>query len=164
MEQKTAYDFTFESIKSGVSFSLKEFEGKVLLIVNTASKCGFTSQYAGLEKLYKTYAEKGLMILGVPSNDFGKQEPGSSSEIVSFCQTNYGVTFPLTAKVHVRGKEKHPFYIWAREQLGFGTAPKWNFHKYLISRKGDLLTYFNSTTSPENPRLIQAIETALETF
>ena len=139
----------------------KSFKGKVLLIVNTASKCGLTGQYEGLQNLYERYAERGLVIIGVPSNDFGAQEPGQADEISGFCKLNYGVSFPMTAKEVVTGKQRHPFYDWAHQQLGFGTAPKWNFHKYLIDREGKLVDYFNSTTSPDADRLKSAIEKAL---
>jgi glutathione peroxidase len=157
-----AYGYSFTSLRGQEPLPLSSFRGKVLLIVNTASKCGFTPQYAQLEKLYEKYKDRGLVILGVPANDFGSQEPGTESEIADFCQINYGVTFPMTAKEVVSGKSAHPFYLWARQQLGFGTAPKWNFHKYLINRKGELIDYFYSTTSPEAGRLIKAVEKALD--
>jgi glutathione peroxidase len=131
------------------------------LIVNTASKCGFTGQYEGLEKLYTTYKDKGLVVIGVPSNDFGAQEPGTSEEIAKFCKLNYGVSFPMTSKEIVSGDEAHSFYKYASEALGFGTAPKWNFHKYLVNRKGVLVDYFNSTTSPDSASIKTAIESAL---
>lgn len=158
---KSAYEFSFKTLMGEEPMPLEQFKGKALLIVNTASRCGFTSQYEGLEKLYTTYEEKGLVVIGVPSNDFGEQEPGSSQEIANFCKLNYGVTFPMTSKEVVSGDTAHPFYQWAKKQLGFGTAPKWNFHKYLINRKGELVDYFNSTTSPESDRIKKAIEKAL---
>ena len=141
---------------------LSAYTGKVLLIVNTASQCGFTPQYDGLEKLYQEYKEKGLVVIGVPSNDFGGQEPGSSEEIAQFCKLNFGVSFPMASKEVVSGEKAHPFYIWAKEELGFGTAPKWNFHKYLVGRDGALVDYFNSTTAPDAERLKNAVEKALE--
>jgi glutathione peroxidase len=161
MQTKTAYDFKFETLTGREPLPLRQFEGSVVLIVNTASNCGFTKQYEGLEKLYKTYKDEGFLVIGVPSNDFGAQEPGSNEEIAKFCKFNYGVTFPITSKEIVSGDEAHPFYIWAKEKLGFGTAPKWNFHKYLIGRDGTLIDYFNSTTAPDNDRVIKAIEKAL---
>jgi glutathione peroxidase len=130
-------------------------------VVNTASHCGFTPQYEGLQKLYTTYKDKGLVIIGVPSNDFGQQEPGDAEQIAHFCKRNYGVTFPMAAKEFVSGDQAHPFYLWAKKTFGFGTAPKWNFHKYLINRKGNLVDYFNSTTSPDNDRVKKAVEKAL---
>jgi glutathione peroxidase len=158
----SAYDFSFHTLVGHNPLPLASYKGKVLLIVNTASKCGFTPQYAKLEKLYETYKDSGLVILGVPSNDFGSQEPGTSEDIASFCQLNYGVSFPMTAKEVVSGKNAHPFYLWAKQKLGFGTAPKWNFHKYVINRHGQLVDYFNSTTSPDAPRVVKAIKKALD--
>lgn len=157
----SAYNYSFHTLRGHNPLPLSSFRGKVVIIVNTASKCGFTPQYASLEKLYETYKDRGLVILGVPSNDFGSQEPGTSEEIADFCQVNYGVSFPMTAKESVSGKNAHPFYLWAKQKLGFGTAPKWNFHKYVINRKGELIDYFNSTTSPDAGRFVKAIEKAL---
>jgi glutathione peroxidase len=156
----SVYEFSFSAI-SGEQFPLKQFQGKVLLIVNTASKCGFTNQYEGLQKLYEKYEEQGLVIIGVPSNDFGGQEPGSNSEIQNFCQINFGVSFPIVSKEIVSGDKAHPFYKWAYQKLGFGSAPKWNFHKYLIDRNGQLVTYFNSPTAPESSKIVNAIEKLL---
>lgn len=162
MEEKTAYYFTFQKLREDGSLPLNQFKGKVLLIVNTASHCGFTPQYDGLEKLYNTYKDKGLVIIGVPSNDFGGQEPGTNEEIANFCKINYGVTFPMAEKEVVSGDNAHPFYIWAKKTLGFGTAPKWNFHKYLINRHGKLVDYFNSTTAPDSDSIKKAIKKELE--
>lgn len=159
---KSAYDFSFKTLAKDTPMPLKAYEGKVLLIVNTASQCGFTPQYEALEKLYNNYKDQGLVIIGVPSNDFGGQEPGTDQEIANFCKLNYGVTFPMASKEVVSGDNAHPFYIWARKKLGFGTAPKWNFHKYLINRHGDLVDYFNSTTSPDNERIEKTIERTLD--
>lgn len=159
---ENAYDFSFNHLMEDKALLLSEFKGKVILVVNTASECGFTSQYEGLEKLYEEYKEKGLVIIGVPSNDFGKQEPGSNQEIAKFCKINYGVTFPMASKEIVSGNNAHPFYKWAKAILGFGTAPKWNFHKYLINRKGELIDYFNSTTSPDSGRMKEAVEKVLK--
>lgn len=158
---KTAYDFSFRTLAGGEVLPLSQFHGKVVLVVNTASQCGFTKQYAALETLYETYKDRGFVVLGVPSNDFGGQEPGSAEEITSFCKLNYGVTFPMAAKEVVSGEGAHPFYQWARRVLGFGTAPKWNFHKYLINRRGELVDYFNTTTAPDADRVKAAIEKAL---
>lgn len=158
---QNAYAFVFEGLMSQEPMPLSQYEGKVMLIVNTASKCGFTGQYEGLEKLYKKYQDQGLVIIGVPSNDFGGQEPGSDEEIANFCKLNYGVSFPMTSKEAVSGDAAHPFYKWAKKELGFGTAPKWNFHKYVIDRKGKLIDHFHSTTSPESKKLIEVIEKAL---
>jgi len=154
--------FEFQNIDEDGVIKLSDFKGKVVLIVNTASQCGFTPQYKALQDLYSKYKDEGLVVLGVPSNDFGAQEPGSSKEIAKFCEINYGVTFPLTSKQIVSGDKAHPFYIWAKEQLGFGTAPKWNFHKYLINRQGELVDYFNSNTAPDSDRLVSAVEKLLK--
>ncbi len=153
---KTAYDFSFRDA-TGEALPLSLFRGKVLLIVNTASRCGFTRQYQGLEQLYKDYQAQGLVVLAVPSNDFGGQEPATDEEIQAFCQTRYGVTFPVLTKEHLKGPNTHPFYGWAREQLGFWSTPKWNFHKYLVGRKGQLAAYFYSTTSATSPRMLQLL-------
>ncbi|NNM58968.1 MAG: glutathione peroxidase [Legionellales bacterium] len=154
---KDAYDFSFSQI-NGEDFKLADLKGKVILIVNTASKCGFTKQYEGLQQLYETYEKAGLVVIAVPSNDFGGQEPGNNEQIQEFCKINYGVTFPVMQKVSVSGTNAHPFYAWAKQKLGFGTAPKWNFHKYVINRKGQLVDYFHSTTKPDSPRLIKLLD------
>ncbi len=156
-----AYGFSFRALMKETPLPLSEYRGQVIMVVNTASKCGFTPQYEGLEALYQRYKDQGFVIIGVPSNDFGAQEPGSGGEIATFCKKNYGVTFPMAAKESVSGDQAHPFYVWARQVLGFGTAPKWNFHKYLINRQGKLVDYFNSTTSPSAERVAKAIEAAL---
>lgn len=158
----TAYDFVFKTLSDEQPMPLAAYRGQVLLIVNTASRCGFTDQYAGLEKLYQLYQAQGLVIIGVPSNDFGGQEPGSNAEIATFCKLNYGVTFPLAAKEVVTGAQAHPFYRWAKDTLGFAAAPKWNFHKYLINRRGQLVDYFHSTTSPDAAKIKRAIKAALQ--
>ena len=157
----SAYDYSFTTLIGGKPLPLAQFKGKVLLVVNTASECGFTPQYKGLEALYEKYRERGLVVLGVPSNDFGGQEPGSSEKIADFCKVNYGVSFPMAAKVHVKGDDAHPFYKWAHERFGFLGAPKWNFHKYLVGRDGQLVDYFHTTTAPDSARLEKAIEELL---
>lgn len=155
----SAYDFTFESIDNE-ELALDRFRGKALLVVNTASKCGFTPQYKGLEALYEKYAQQGLVIIAVPSNDFGGQEPGSATDIKAVCR-NYGVTFPVARKYAVTGDNAHPFYKWVSETLGFGSAPKWNFHKFLVDPEGRPVRFFGSTTAPESQVLIEAIESVL---
>ena len=160
----TAYDYSFTAI-DGTPMPLSNYKGKVLLVVNTASLCGLTPQYAGLQKLYDDYKDQGLVIIGVPSNDFGGQEPGSAAEVLKFTKDTYGVTFPLTQKAVVSGKDADPFYIWAGTQQagGFFTAkPRWNFHKYLIDRNGVLQGSFASWNEPDNADLKAAIETALK--
>jgi glutathione peroxidase len=157
----TAYTFEFDSLSGKDKIMLADLRGKVIIVVNTASKCGFTPQYAALEKLYNTYKDRGLVIIGVPSNDFGGQEPGSNVEIEHFCRINFGVTFPMAARTAVTGTKAHPFFIWARKTLGIGSAPKWNFYKYLINRQGQLVDYYSSVTAPDSPRFVKAVEKAL---
>jgi glutathione peroxidase len=147
---------------NGKETSLKAYAGKVVLLVNVASKCGFTPQYKGLEALYEKYKDQGLVIVGVPSNDFGAQEPGSPDEIKSFCKLNYGVTFPLMTKVHVKGPEKDPLYVaLTGKDSPFPGEVKWNFGKFIIDREGKLVHRFDSKVTPESPELIQAIQAAL---
>ena len=155
-----AYDYSFEAIEGG-KMPLEQWRGKVLLIVNTASFCGFTPQYEGLQALWQRYQTRGLIVIGVPSNDFGGQEPNSDSEILGFCQGAYNVTFPLTSKQTVSGTGAHPFYRWAVDRLGAGAAPRWNFHKYLVGRDGKLITAFGTRVAPQAPELIGAVEAAL---
>jgi glutathione peroxidase len=155
-----AHAFSFETI-DGAALPLSDFEGKAVLVVNTASQCGFTPQYTDLEALWDTYKDKGLVVLGVPSNDFGGQEPGTEAEIKDFCATNFDVSFPMTAKTVVKGSDAHPFYAWARKELGFLAAPKWNFHKYLIAPDGTLADWFSTPTSPTSDKVKAAVETAL---
>lgn len=157
----TAYDFSFESINPHEVIDLLAFKGQVILLVNVASRCGFTKQYKALQALYQAYQAKGVVVIGVPSNDFGKQEPGDSEQIKTFCALNFGVTFPLTSKTHVRGKNAHPFYQWAKKQKGFLATPKWNFHKYLINQTGELVDYFSSLTAPDNRKIVNAIDQLL---
>lgn len=159
---ENVYDFSFVKLIEQSEFKLSEYRNKVLLIVNTASKCGFTKQYEGLEKLHQKYHQRGLVIIGVPSADFGNQEFLSNQEIKNFCKFNYGVNFLMTQKEVVTGDKAHPFYLYAREQLGFLASPKWNFHKYLINREGKLINYFISSTEPMSDKVIKAIEKELE--
>jgi glutathione peroxidase len=156
----TAHDFSFEAI-DGKAMPLSSYKGKTVLIVNTASECGFTPQYKGLQALWDEYKDKGLIVLGVPSNDFGGQEPGQANEIQEFCEVNYGVDFPLTEKAKVKGDDAHPFYKWARQELGFVAAPKWNFHKYLINGEGELVDWFATTTKPQSSKIINKLEALL---
>jgi glutathione peroxidase-family protein len=157
------YDFIMNDINEN-PVNMSEYEGKVILIVNVASKCGFTYQYDGLEKLYETYKDQGLVILGFPANNFLKQEPGSNEEIASFCRLNYGVTFPMFSKISVKGKDIHPLYEYlSSKESGhdFGGKITWNFNKFLISRKGEIINRFGSKVKPEDEKIIQAIEQAL---
>jgi len=160
MSDQTAYDFAFTTI-DGQPLPLLSFKRKAVLVVNTASQCGLTPQYSGLEALWQGYRDKGLVVLGAPSNDFGAQEPGTEDQIQTFCETNFGVDFPMTSKVVVKGDGAHPFYKWAKEKLGEAGEPKWNFHKILIGKDGSLAAGFGSRTEPQDPALKMAIETAL---
>jgi glutathione peroxidase len=156
----SAWDHTFQSI-DGKPLPLSTYRGKVLLVVNTASFCGFTQQYAALQKLHQAYEASGLVVIGVPSNDFGGQEPKGEADVKQFCEGAFGITFPLTAKYHVKGAEKHPFYAWASDTLGAMNGPWWNFHKYLVGRDGKLVTAFGTRTEPQAPEVVRAIEAEL---
>lgn len=156
----SAYDFTFKTLQ-GEDFPLRDLRGHPVLVVNTASKCGFTPQYAGLQSLWESYGPRGLKVVGVSCNDFGGQEPGNAAEIGEFCQVNYGVSFPIMAKVHATGPEAHPFFRWVVEQKGFLARPRWNFYKYLIDKDGSLRTFFISSTKPAAIRVKKTIERAL---
>ncbi len=155
-----AYDFAFQAI-DGADLPLTTFRDKVVLVVNTASKCGLTPQYEGLEKLYADYRDKGLVVLGVPSNQFAGQEPGTEAEIAAFCATTYGVDFPLTAKTDVKGAGAHPFYQWAKAELGESADPAWNFHKILVGKDGQLIRAFGPRTDPMDAEVVGAVEAAL---
>jgi glutathione peroxidase len=156
----SAHDYAFTSI-DGKPMKMADLAGKAVLVVNTASQCGLTPQYAGLQSIYDRYRAKGLVVLGVPSNDFGAQEPGSEAEIRRFCETNYKVTFPMTAKNKVIGGEAHPLYRWVVEEAGEAAAPKWNFHKYLIGKDGALVGSFGSRIAPDDGEIVAAIDAAL---
>lgn len=157
---QTAHDFVFEKLEGG-ALSMSEFKGKAVLVVNTASFCGYTPQYEGLQSLWESYKDKGLVVLGVPANNFGAQEPGSAAEIKTFCEANYGVNFPMTEKVDVVGSQAHPFYLWAKQTLGADKAPKWNFHKYLVNPKGELVAAFPSAVAPQSAEVTSAVDRAL---
>ena len=157
---QTAHQFSFVTI-DGQTLPLSQFAGKAVLIVNTASRCGFTGQYADLQNLWQRYQSQGLVVLGVPSNDFGGQEPGTKTEIKAFCEINFDVDFPLTEKVNITGSAAHPFYRWARDSLGTMSKPRWNFHKYLITPDGKIADWFSTVTSPTSTRLLRAVEAVL---
>ena len=156
----SAHDYGFVSIDGG-DLPLAAWRGHPVLVVNTASFCGYTPQYKELEALWRSYRERGLIVLGVPSNDFGAQEPGSETEIKAFCATNYDVSFPLTRKAKVTGREAHPFYRWLGEELGERGVPRWNFHKYLIDADGRAAGAWPSSTGPRSKEIIAAIDAAL---
>ena len=156
----SAHTHTFRAL-DGSSMPLERYRGRVLLVVNTASLCGFTHQYESLQALYEQYESKGLTVIGVPSNDFGGQEPGSAEEIKEFCEGVFSVTFPLTEKSVVKGPDAHAFYRWARDASEGRSVPRWNFHKYLVARDGRLIAGFTSQVGPQSKRLIDAVEKAL---
>ena len=158
--EKLAYDFQFKDL-DGSALNLSEYKGKVIIVVNVASQCGFTKQYEDMQNIWEKYQSKGIIMLGIPSNDFGKQEPGTSEEIKNFCEAKFGITFPMTEKVSVKGPESHPFYIWARENHGKSAIPKWNFHKIIINKNGKIDDTFASITNPSSTKFIKAIESAL---
>jgi glutathione peroxidase-family protein len=156
----SVYDFSAETIDAEPK-SLSEYKGQALLIVNTASKCGFTKQYAGLQELYEKYKSRGLVVLGFPANNFANQEPGSNEEIRQFCSTRFSVTFPMFGKISVKGDDIHPLYVWLTSHPN-GKKVSWNFNKFLIGRNGDLIEHFGSRTAPDDDDLIKAIEAALK--
>ena len=157
MSEDSAHAFTFNSLE-GKPLPLAQYAGKPMIIVNTASKCGFTPQYKGLEALWQANRDKGLVVLGVPSNDFGGQEPGSHDEIKSFCELRFGVDFPLTEKVSVTGAGAHPLFKWIAEKGGFLGRPHWNFYKYLIGPDGRFVDWYSSITAPGSGRFTKAVE------
>ena len=156
VSNSTAYDFEFSSI-DGNLIKLSQFKGKVVVVVNVASRCGYTPQYDDLQTLWSEYKSKNLVVLGVPTNNF-RQEPGSNKEIKDFCETNFGITFPMTEKTNVIGTNSHPFYKWARKDFGIGAIPKWNFHKIIIGKDGKVASTFSSITSPSSKKFINTIE------
>jgi glutathione peroxidase len=159
MSRVSAHAFSFAAL-DGSTLRLAEHAGKPVLVVNTASLCGYTPQYAGLQQLWTRYRERGLVIVGVPSNDFGAQEPGGASDIAHTAHHQHGVTFPLAAKAAVRGPKAHPFYRWAALERPLD-APRWNFHKYLIGRDGRIVASFASAVAPTDPHVVAAIEKQL---
>lgn len=157
---RAVYSHNFKTIE-GNELSLAAYAGKVLLLVNTASECGFTGQYAGLQKLYETYRDKGLVVIGMPCNDFGKQEPACALDIKHFTEKKFSVTFPLTDKISTKGAEQHPFFAQVTEELGSIALPRWNFYKYIVGRDGNLRTWFTPLASGESARVVRAVEKAL---
>ena len=158
--EKIFFDLSIKSI-NGDDLNLNQFKGKIILLVNVASNCGFTKQYTDLQNLYEQYKDKGLIVIGVPSNQFGGQEPGSNKEIKDFCETNFDITFPMTDKVDVKGDNAHELYLWAKENYGKSTVPKWNFHKILINREGKIQDTFNSFITPLSDKITKQIELIL---
>ena len=158
--EKIFFDFDIKDINEK-KLDLSTYKNKTVLLVNVASNCGFTKQYSELQELYEQYKDKGLIVLGVPSNQFGGQEPGSNNQIKDFCETNFNITFPMTAKFDVKGKNAHPIYIWANENYGKSSIPKWNFHKILINKEGKVEETYASFTKPMSKKLLKKIEEIL---
>lgn len=157
---ETFFDLNVNSI-SGDELNLSKLKGKTILLVNVASNCGFTKQYDDLQNLHESYKNKGLVVIGMPSNQFGGQEPGSETEIKKFCETNFNITFQMTSKYDVKGDNAHPIYIWAKETFGKSTVPKWNFHKILINKEGKVEDTFASFTNPMSKKIINKLEEIL---
>ena len=157
---KVFFDFKLKSI-SGYEIDLSKYKGKTVLLVNVASRCGFTKQYDDLQKIWNTYKNKGLVIIGMPSNQFGSQEPGTNEEIKEFCEVNFNITFPMTTKTDVKGDNAHEIYKWAYKNHGKSTIPKWNFHKILINPNGKIEDTFMSFTRPTSKKILNSIEKLL---
>ena len=155
--KKLAYDFKFRDLDGSV-LSLSDYKGKVIVIVNVASQCGFTKQYEDMQKVWMKYQDKGVVMLGVPSNDFGNQEPGNNADIKTFCEAKFGISFPMTEKVSVKGDNAHPFYKWAIKNHGKSASPKWNFHKIIIDKNGKVKGTFTSITNPSSKKFINFLE------
>lgn len=160
MNCPASLSFTFPRLQDEAPQNLCQYQGKVVLVVNTASYCGFTGQYDGLEKLFAQYKDKGFVVLGFPSNDFGKQEPGSNKEIAEFCHNTYGVKFPMFAKTSVSGNDANPLFKYLIEKTN--TKPRWNFYKYLIDRQGNVIEAYSSMTSPSSKKMTAQIEKLLQ--
>ena len=158
---KLAYDFNFNDL-DGTTINLEEYKNKVIVVVNVASQCGFTSQYEDMQEVWKNYQTKGIMMIGVPSNDFGAQEPGTNKEIKNFCEAKFSITFPMTEKVSVKGVKAHPFYVWAKNNHGKSAVPKWNFHKIIIDKSGKINETFSSVTNPSSKRFMKTLEDLLK--
>ena len=158
--EKIFFDFEVKNINDEM-LDFSSFKNQTILLVNVASNCGFTKQYAGLQKLYEKYMDKGLVVLAVPSNQFGGQEPGTNDDIKDFCETNFDITFPITSKYDVKGKNAHPVYLWAKENYGNSAVPKWNFHKILINKFGKVEDTFSSFTEPMSKKITNKIEEIL---
>jgi glutathione peroxidase len=151
-----AYDYSFNGIEGG-QINLRDYKDKVIIVVNVASRCGYTPQYEGLQTLYNDYKNKDVIVIGVPTNNF-KQEPGTNDQIKDFCETTFGISFPMTEKINVIGANSHPFYKWARKDFGMSAIPKWNFHKIVIGKNGKIEDTFASFTKPTSKKFIRLIE------
>ena len=159
--EKVFFDFQIKSI-NGELIDLSKYRNKAILIVNVASRCGFTKQYEDLEILWKKYKDQGLIVMGFPSNQFGNQEPGNNKEIKKFCETNFNITFPLTTKINVKGENIEPIYQWALDNYGNSSIPKWNFYKILIDKKGEIFNTYSSITNPMSKKILSDINKVLE--
>jgi len=159
--EKVFFDFQIKSI-NGELIDLSKYRNKAILIVNVASRCGFTKQYEDLEILWKKYKDQGLIVMGFPSNQFGNQEPGNNKEIKKFCETNFGITFPIMAKTNILGDTGHPFYRWVEENYGKSGVPKWNFYKVLINKSGKIEDVYNSITNPSSKKIKNRINSILQ--
>jgi len=157
--EKLAFDFSFNDL-DGSEIKLSEFKNKVLVVTNVASYCGFTSQYEDLQEIWEKYQDRGLVVIGVPSNSFN-QEMDSNKEIKNFCEAKFGISFPMTEKVKVKGEEAHDFYKWANDNYGKNAVPKWNFHKIIISKDGKVMDTFSSMTKPTSKKFVKVLEEAL---
>ena len=155
-EVGNAYNYEFVGI-DGNTIKLSDYKDKIIVVVNVASRCGYTPQYEDLQLLWSTYKNKNLVVIGVPTNNF-RQEPGSNKEIKDFCETNFGITFPITEKISVIGSNSHPFYKWARKDFGIGAIPKWNFHKIIVGKNGKVVKTFSSITNPTSKKFLNVIE------
>ena len=158
--EKVFFDLNIKSL-DGKNIELSEFKNKAVLVVNVASNCGFTKQYSDLQKLWEIYKEDGLIVLGIPSNQFGGQEPGTNDEIKKFCEVNFNVNFPMTNKVDVKGENAHQIYVWAKNNYGKAAVPKWNFHKILINKEGKVHNTYLSLTNPTSKKITSEIEKIL---
>ena len=158
--EKNFFDFNIKNINDE-EFSLSIYKNKTILLVNVASNCGFTQQYSELQELFEKYNSRNFVVLGVPSNQFGGQEPGTNNEIKDFCETNLNISFPMTSKYNVKGNDAHPIYLWAKENFGKSAVPKWNFHKILINKNGKIEDTFSSFTNPLSKKLTDKLEEIL---
>ena len=154
-----AYDYSFNGIDGG-KIKLSDYKNKVIVVVNVASRCGYTPQYEDLQTLYNDYKNKNVIVIGIPTNNF-KQEPGTNDQIKNFCETNFGISFPMTEKINVIGKDSHPFFKWAKKDFGMGAIPKWNFHKIIIGKNGRIIDTFASFTKPTSSKFIKVIESSI---
>jgi len=155
-----AYDFSFDGM-DGNLIKLDDYKNKIIVVVNVASRCGYTPQYNDLQKLWTEYKKKDVVVLGIPTNNF-KQEPGSNSEIKEFCETNFGINFPMSEKTNVIGGQAHPFYKWAKKDYGIAAIPKWNFHKIIVGKNGKIVDTFASFTKPNSKKFLSAIENEIK--